>query len=132
MSTNTAHSKYEINSGDILRNLWMHWKRYDRDFLKELEMPIRRNLIKNNIITTPYNEKQEAYFKDYRDSLYPQEKKEALDERNFPIPGYFLRKQKGDTYPSLVEYDSDCIIPKEDNSFHTFFALKLSLTDEME
>jgi len=129
----TDYFEYDINSGDIIRKLSENWKRYDRDFLEGLEVPIRGNLIKNNIITVPYNKEQDEYFRNYRDELYPHEQKQAQNEYNFPIPDYFLRKNKQeDPYPSIVEYSENCLVHKDDTNFDAFFALKLSLTDEME
>jgi hypothetical protein len=129
-----SNSMYTINTGDIFQNLKYEWKRYDRNFIQELEMTIHNLLMENDIVTAHYRKgENENYIINYRDIRYPRAQKEAENENNFPIPDFFLRFYETDSdYPSIVSYNENCIVPKDDDSFVKFFALKLSLTDEME
>src|ERR1700757_359575 len=126
----------DINSGYIFQELVRQWERYDRTFLQELEPTLQHLLLESNICTYGFPEKEEGanpdYINNYTEIRYPRDLKESEKATNFPFPNYFLHYDRESLYPVIISYGEPLMIPKDDDSFDLFFALKLSLTDIME
>lgn len=126
-------NKYEINTGLIFIQLtgWdKKWKKHDRQFLiKTFQEAIHLALSQKNIISVQYNGINGSYLENYKKIKYPDALKDSEDDRIFPFPYCFLRKDEESEYWNIVNYETKCFINRWDNNFDLFFSLQFSLTE---
>ena len=126
--------EYEINTGWIFSSVLENWRNYDRIFLeKDFQNALLSILGNRKIFQNKFSQSEIGYFKKITEIEYPRLIEEAKNSKNFPFPNYFLiYNTTDDLYPSIISFDENCIIDKDDYYFDLFFAIKITTIDLMQ
>lgn len=127
-----VHFIYNLNTGDIYRDLCHKWQSYPRYLFNEMETRLYYILLKYNKVTFRWNG-DESYFES-KSKQIEKFKEKSLNAKNEPFTRFFLHSRKGGEEEDLINYGENCIITYDNDKddFNLFFALKLLVTDEME
>ena len=123
---------FEINTGAIFSALKDQWRKFDRQFLIDLEDHFISMLNFKKKVTNRYKESEKDYFINHVEYRYDSDLREVKNPEHFPFPSYYLKNIDSDPYPSIISFDKSCVVEKDEFDFDLFFALKATLTDVME
>lgn len=126
-------NNFQINTGYIFRDLKKYYKNYDRMFLVEVvEAAYQAIAYSSKKISVDFDGENGGYLDNYSLVRYPRDLGFASKHENFPFPEYFLRGKRDCDYKVIVEYGMPYVLPKKNEYFDLFFALKFSIIDLME
>lgn len=124
---------YEINTGEIFKELEYSYIQYDRSFLFYIVWPAYREVIKSKGLFSIFlydDEGAKDYLENYR-FRYVQEWSSGEKSEGFPFPDYILTYDGKDVV-GLTRFSDDSILTSVDRQYDLFFTLKLLQTDIMK
>jgi len=122
-----------IDTGVIFQDLQTNFRKYDRNFLREVVWSALKEVLKYVYINKKIvylvhlkdDNSQGEHYLENNQQRYVKELEKTEEENNFPFPDYFIVYENG-TPLRLINFGEKNILSIDNSHFQLFFTLKLS------